>query len=345
MSQRNRSRSLAGWLLACAACGIGGGCKADAPAFAEIHSWKLPDGKAAVLGSGLGDAVLVRAPWQDITSLQPTAGGVLDVRFLEGDRVMLVSENGVIEIRRASDGTSISQDKPVLDGDARRALATRDGRYVAFDARVYDVQAKRWVVEQHLPAEQTGLDFAAGKYVLIAGYHDKSIDLKSLDGAEVHQWHTEGKTAAAAMSGEARYVAAATDDHVMIWSSATGAPPCEKSADEKTSFLRFGDGWLAAAETKLRVWNIPQCEEIASLSLAARATALDVDGDLIAVGDYDGEVYVWDVRAGRLIGQGRATARYVRALKVNAASRSVFVAGDAVAGYEVKLLRLTDKSR
>ena len=121
------------------------------------------------------------------------------------------------------------------------------------------------------------------------------------------------------------------------------APLCEKSADDKTTFLRFGEGWLAAAETKLRVWNIPRCEEIASLSLAARATALDVDGDPVAVGDYDGEVYVWDIRAARLVGRGRVTARYVRALKVHAASRSVFVAGDAATGYEAKLLRLSDK--
>jgi len=322
----------------------------QARAFELVRSWKRQErvdvidfsraGVAAVWGSPLGDATLLHAPWQELVTMKVQSGGVREARFTGADRLTLVSEDGAVEVRREQDGSLIGREALGLDRPCDRALVSPDGRLVALDARVYDLETKQWVLEGRLPAEQSGLAIAAGRYVLTSGYYDRRVELRDLSGGPAREWRSDEKVAAAAVSDDAKYVAAATEDGMELWSVDTGKSVCDRSTSDALEMLRFGPGWIAAAGRKLHVWKLPGCQELLSASMTERATALDANGDMIAVGDLAGEVYVWELQTKRLVARQRLFSRDARAVRIHAPSRLVFASGDAESGYAVKLMRV-----
>jgi hypothetical protein len=321
-----------------------------APAPSRVHVWKLPevvdaidvsgDGMRAVLVAGAGNTTLIRAPWTSAITIAPSSGGALDARLLEGDRVMLVNRDGVLEVRSAVDGSEVSRQAVALAQSSKRALVTGDGRYVAFDSRVYDLEAKRWVGAEPWPAAQSAQAFSTSRYFLVAGFHDRRIVLQPLPGGAAREWRSEEKVGAAAISADGTCVASAGGDEVTLW-SIEGRQQCQSDVGDHVEQVRVGESWLAAIGQKLTVLERPSCEKLASIRLRERASAVHIDADLIGVGDISGEVYVWDAKAGKLLARANAFRHPVRVVRVNASTRSVFAASEGeTGGSEVQLLQL-----
>jgi WD40 repeat protein len=323
--------------------------EAHPPPLAAVKRWQVadafaaidlaPDGQSALLGNATGEPSLWSAPWSLSVYFETADARLRAAGFGSEGQVLIVRALGMqaaIE-HRASSGALIDVQVPRLARDVSRALLSPSGRYVAFDRRVYDVQGQRIVAQDDTEGEVAALAFAEDRAALIAT--ERSVAVFAFDGSEPRRWNTGAQVTAAALTTDARSVAAATLDAIEIWHRGAPEPACVMPLSLTVGALQFSrsGGWLAAiGGSELRLIDVPSCRTRTVVPLGAEASALDVDDDLIAFGDARGRVWVWDAYNGKLLARSQELAGPVSLLRVHAGSRTILAAG----GGEAKLLRV-----
>lgn len=346
MSARNSTWLWVLWLLACERT-------PDAPAFEAGPSWQsrtgvvavdiAPNGQTLLLGEGLSESTLWYAPWKRSATLARVPGTLLIARFVADDRVLLASNQGGVGIYAADSGKELQHASLTLDQDSRRAQASDSGRYLAFDAWVYDLSKSSWAVRATRPAGQVAVGFSGERAAWTAGFHDASLTVLGLSGEPERSLRAPDNVSTAAGSRDGRYLAAGTTERVVIWRPDREAPSCEHGGRGRVTHVRFAASgeWLAfTAEDRLAIVRAADCSELGSLRLHRAATALDVDAELIAVGDADGYVYAWDEQRAALLAVSRSMPNAVIALRANAATRAVLAVSAQANGSTTKYLTL-----
>jgi WD40 repeat protein len=316
--------------------------RVEAPRFTEIASWNeraalggldlSADGQAVILGSAGGESSLWTAPWKLSVPFDRVEGTLLASSFTREGYVLLLRAPGLVELRSSS-GAAIQEIRLPLPSPAARAAASPNGAYVAFDGRLYALDGQKLLLEG-----ASGFAFAGDRFVASMRAAEPEVSVYELERAERREFRAPGSVTAVALSEDARHIAAGTSGAVVVWRNDDRAPVCERSSGEVAalSFSRSGR-WLAfVSGESLRVLDAQTCRERAVVQLDAAATALDLDGDLAAVGDARGNVYVWDLFNQRLVGRGGVVAGAVTQLRVHAGMRGV-LAGH---GGEARLVGL-----
>ncbi|HKP61945.1 MAG TPA: WD40 repeat domain-containing protein [Polyangiales bacterium] len=312
----------------------------EAPGFERVHVWKLPDalvaldlsrdGQAVLLGSERGESSLWNAPWNLSVPFERADQPLLAASFGSDGRVLLARAQGTVELR-ANSGALIMDPKIPLARTSSRALFSASGRFLALDDGIYDLENMRPVAATRASVAAFGAD----RFALVAG---ERLELIGLGGEAPRQLDSTESLQAAAVSRDGQWIAAAGESGLSIWQGERAEPSCRRDSDGPIQALRFSasGNWLAAISGKrLLIFQAAGCERSASLRLVDVASGLDVDEDLIAVGDRRGNVYIWDVANQRMLGRGQEFAGAVTLLRLHAGSRSLL----AGSGSEAKLLR------
>jgi hypothetical protein len=320
--------------------------------YAEVRAWKLPgaiaaldiasDGQSLLLGSATGESSLWTAPWNTSVPFDAAKQPLLAARFTADGHSVFLRAHGALEVR-ADNGAMILDPHVRLPRESRFAAASPNGRFVAFDTSVYDLDVLRKIAGAEPADDQRGLAFAGDRMLLITRAHDPQLTVLRLDGRDTLLRHAPGEVHAGAISRDGRRTAAGTAVDVLVWDAELSEPMCERRTKSPVEALQFSPSgrWLAALSgRRLLVLDATTCEPSASVLLLDSGAALDVDGDWIAVADASGNVYVWDVFNARLLGNAKPVGAKVSQLRLHAASRSLLVAANGGAGAEVKLLRV-----
>lgn len=323
--------------------------------YEAVKNWKLSaavaslditrDGQSVLLGTFTGESSLWNAPWNLSVPFDPVDEPLLSARFTDDGHSILLRARGATQVR-ADNGALLLDPHIRVKRPSQFAVSSPNGRYVAFDTTVYDLEAMRILVQTDPVEDQRGLAFAGNRMVLVTRAHDPQLIILRLDGRETTERHATEEVLAGAISSDGRYTAAGTQRGVLVWSGELGDPICERRTKAPVEALQFsGSGrWLAVLSGKrLLVLNTTSCQPLASIPLLDSAAALDVDADLIAVADTSANVYVWDVYNDRLVGRAKPCDARVSQLRLDAASRSLLVAANGERGALVKLLRITGR--
>jgi hypothetical protein len=327
----------------------------DAHPYELVHTWKLPgevasldisrDGQSVLLGSATGESSLWSSPWNLSVPFDRVDEPLLAARFTDDGHLIFLRARGAIEVR--SDNGALLLDPHIrLKRPSQFALPSPNGRYVAFDATVYDLEAMRVMVQAEPDEDQRGLAFAGDRMVLVTRAHHPQLTVLRLDGRESVLRHAPDEVMAGAISSDGRYTAAGTTREVLVWEADAAGPMCERQTKAPIEALHFSGSarWLAALSgRRLLVLNAASCEPFTSVPLLDAAAVLDVDADLIAVADASANIYVWDVYNDRMIGRARMFGSKVAQLRLHAQSRSLLVAANGAGRAEVKLLRITGR--
>jgi hypothetical protein len=327
----------------------------NAPPYDLLKAWKLPapiasidianDGQSVLLGAASGESSLWSAPWNLSVPFDPATEPLLAARFTEDGHSLLLRARGAVQVR-ADNGALLLEPHIRLKHPARFAVSSPNGRYVAYDTSVYDIEAMRIMVQTDPAEDQRGLAFAGNRMLLVTRAHDPQLTILRLDGRETRERHAPVEVRAGAISKDGRYVAAGTERDVMVWDAELSDPACQRRTNAPAEMLQFSGSarWLAVVSGKrLLVLNASSCEPLASVALLDSGAALDVDADLIAVADASANVYVYDVYNDRLVGRAQPFHHKLSQLRINAAARSLLVAANGEAGAEAKLLRISGR--
>jgi hypothetical protein len=343
--------------LVAALLGVSAACERtpDAPVYEVVHTWNLPaevasldiarDGQSVLIGSATGESSLWSSPWNLSVPFDPSEEPLLAARFTSDGHLIFLRAHGAIEVR-ADNGALLLDPHVRLKRPSQFALPSSNGRYVAFDTSVYDIEVMRMMVQAEPGEDQRGLAFAGDRMVLITRAHDPQLTVLPLDGREPLLRHAPDEVMAGAISSDGRYTAAGTTREVLVWEAEASVPACERQTKAPIEALHFSGSaqWLAALSgRRLLVLNAASCEPLTSVPLLDAAAVLDVDADLIAVADASANIYVWDVYNDRMIGRARVFGSKVAQLRLHAASRSLLVAANGEGRSEVKLLRITGR--
>lgn len=340
------TRALALLLVCLAACD-------RAPAtrpFGVVHVWNLPqaiaalalsrDGQSALLGSKDGESSLWTAPWQLSTPFDRGAEPLLAARFTTEDRLLFLRAHGAVEVR-ASSGAMIFDPHVRLHQPAKFAAASPSGRYIAYDANVYDLEVLRSMVKVEPNGDVRSVEFAGERMVLVTQASDPQLTVLRLDGRPTERHSLGAEALGGAISRDGMLRAAGGSERLTIWRSHAPQPSCTRAVNVKELRFSASGRWLAAASgERVLVLDASTCAVRASVVLGAPITALDVDEDLVAGGTSAGDVWVWDTFNAQLLANEKVFATSPARLIVHAATRSVLAAANGSSGATVKLLRV-----
>jgi hypothetical protein len=328
------------WLAVVASLAVG--CHTPALPLARVAPLELDDtavklsvsrdGNRFVLGGGVHGVYLWEAPWGRPASIQiaggQTAGGIVGAGFLDDGRVY-AADSEHVEIwgptlaRRESQVTFPSDSN--LSG--KRVVVSPGGRFIAIDEAVLDVVSGRLSVPKFRHGYITAVVFAGDTHLLTAGFHDHSVVVRVLPSGSESTWDSPGPVVAAALTRDGALALVATKGGAYLWPPGSNEPrghwgwSWEDIVD--VCFVDDGRSAVVLAGRKLHVVDVVTLKEAPTVKLEADGTALACDGDLSAIGDDEGRVYVYDASRRQLFGYAGDLRRGVRAIAVSARARRV----------------------
>lgn len=332
---------------------VSSGCEraAEAIPFTRAHDWKLQapiaaldiskDGQAVLLGVASGESSMWTSPWNLSVPFDKVDEPLLAARFSDDGRPIFVRARGAVEVR-ANNGALLLDPHIRVKRPSKLASSSPNGRYVAFDSSVYDIEAMRLMVQAEPSDDQLGLAFAGDRRVLVTRAHAPQLTILRLDGRDAIERTTPDDVTAGAISNDGRLVAAGTASKVVLWDDASSTSVCDHGVKGPVAALKFsGSGrWLAAVSGKrLVILTTSKCEELASFALLDAGRLLDVDGDWVALADASGNLYVWDIYNERAVGRAKPLDQPLSHLRLHAATHSLLVAANGGASAEVALLQ------
>ena len=290
------------------------------------------DGNRFVIGSGLYAIYLWTPPWGRPSSIQiaggQTAGGIVGAGILDDERVY-AADHEHVEIWEPTLARRESQVKfpsdPHLSG--KRVVVSPGGRFIAIDEAVLDVGSGLLSVPNFRHGYITAVVFAGDTHLLTAGFHDRSVVVKVLPSGPESTWHSPDPVVAAALTRDGALALVATKGGAYLWPTGSNEPrrrwgwSWEDIVD--VCFVSDGRSAVVLAGRKLHVIDVATLKEASTVRLEADGTALACDGDLSAVGDGEGRVYMYEVSRRQLFGHAGELRGGVRAIVVSARARRV----------------------
>lgn len=230
------------------------------------------------------------------TSSLSASGSLLDARFIH-DGVFFALEQGSVALWSWRENRSLfSHD---FGRRARQATVAPDGRFIAFGGLVVDVASGRELGQPNPLASQSALAFSTNaERVVSAGFQEPWIVVKDLPGGAARKWLAPGKVSHAVLSAMSDVVAASTDDgEIHFWRQPSGELISSWQGRKDVRALCFSPGdtsVFVADPDGFSVIDVARARETWRASMDGTLWVFSCDGGMVAAGNTDGQVWLWD---------------------------------------------------
>jgi WD40 repeat protein len=216
---------------------------------------------------------------------------------------------------------------------ARRAAVSGDGRFVAFGGRVLEVATDHELGDPKPLATQSALAFSAsGARVVSAGFQEHWLVVRDLPSGSVREWLAPDKVTSAALSSNGDIVAASTaSGRIYFWSLPSGEERGSWHAHADVRDLCFspsGDSVVVLDPEGLSVVNVARTEQTWRANLEGELWASACDGELVAAGTKQGELWLWDIARKVLRARLRLSSSVVAALDISSKRQRIAAADE-----------------
>ena len=337
-----------GWLIIASAVACRGGCSAplkpqgatpelirrvSSPADEGAVRVDIDDASPAFLVAGSSGPIRIwteTASGADRDTSLPDAGPVLEARFSAAG-VFVVPEQGPITLWNWHDKSAVHTYRFAHHG--RRAAVSADGRFVAVGGAVLEVATDRELGQAQQLVTQSSLAFSAnGKRVVSAGFHEPRIVVRDLPSGSVRQWLASDKISNAALSPSAEIVAASVKSgRIHFWRLPSGDElgSWQSHADVRgICFRPAGSAIIALDPEGFSVVDIASTQQTWRANLEGELWAFACDGELVAAGTTQGELWLWDVARQVLRARLRLSTSAVAALDISATRQRIAAADE-----------------
>jgi WD40 repeat protein len=253
---------------------------------------------------------------------------VLAARFSPAG-VFVVAEQGPITLWNWRESRALHTYRFAHHG--KRAVVSADGRYVAVGGAVLEVATDHELGEPKPLATESTLAFSAsGKRVVSAGFHEPWMIVRDLPSGAVRQWQAPDKVSNAALSPSAEIVAASVKgDRIHFWHLSSGEELGSWQAHAEVRSICFTptSGSLVVVDSQgLSLVDIARMQQTWRANLEGAPLVSACDGDLVAAGTSEGELWLWDVARQVLRARLRLSSSAVAALDISSMRRRIAAA-------------------
>jgi WD40 repeat protein len=272
-----------------------------------------PDGRR--LASAAGDGVVKVWDVPALAEARSTIAGRTSAEAVavspDGKVLAAATDDGRVRLWDAAPTSMHERYLVEPAGGPVRALAfSPDGRWLATSSQ--DARVRLWDVSGERPQRPArtfdhkmvarSLAFAPSGKLLVTGSDDGTARVwdTSSNGTEVRGLQMSGPVRDAAISGDGRYVAAASERTVTVWLLETGREVHTVEPGAGTHAVAFAPGGrllaLGGADRSIRLLETESGRELRRLTGhgdAVQALAFTPDGRLLLSGARDGAIGVW----------------------------------------------------
>jgi WD40 repeat protein len=204
------------------------------------------------------------------------------------------------------------------------AAITSDGCFVAADGWLYDRRKKKMVGRAVAHASQVAACFGGGSLLLTAGYHDHGVAVRNIHSGEFEYRRTPHPVRGAGISHNEKYVVAVTNKgRCYLWNWPEKEPLSLAIArDPRSYFVGFSPDskWFVVDGTEfMHIFQTNPPMLIARLKPDTPCTCVVIaSNNLIAMGDENGDVHIYDVAAGKVIAKRKVCEHSIDFLEFSA---------------------------
>jgi len=181
-----------------------------------------------------------------------------------------------------------------------------------------------------LATESTLAFSASGTRVVSAGFHEPWIIVRDLPSGLLREWQAPDKVSHAALSPSADIVAASTKGgRIHFWRQPSGEElgSWRAHADVRGICFRAAGGSVVVVDAEgLSLVDIARTEQTWRANLDGTLWTFACDGDLVAAGTQEGELWLWDVAGQVLRARLRLSSSVVAAVDVSAGRQRIAAA-------------------
>jgi WD40 repeat protein len=234
-----------------------------------------------------------------------TSGTLTTLFYMGGDQHLFLSIDEVVQIWDSNLKSKEFEFRfPEL---ARKVAISPDGRYIAADGDLYDRQKKALVGRSVAHGSYSDVCFGGGNLVITSGYHDHGVAIRNVhNGLFEYRRSPHPVTGAAISPDETHVVATGNKGRCYLWRLPEFEPTALVTRRDMHSakFSPDSKWFVVYGEESAHIFQTEPPLEIARLQIEPGLTALQVaSANLVAIGDKNGFVQIYDVSARRIIGR------------------------------------------
>jgi len=240
--------------------------------------------------------------------------GLASVEPLGADVVLVATTTGTVSMVNLATKASLFSRKLTPYGASNRAIASVDGRRLAYAGRVYDVPTGREMGNPSPVDRDSVLALSRdGKVLVNAGYRLPRIVLREVGTGEVREWTAPDSIVAGGLSPAGDLLATVLKSgRVVLWRLANGKPIADWSGASGGRWLRFsGDGGRVTVgdDEGISCYDVRTTERLFRGKVEGGAVyVFGGEADIVTAGSWDGVIYLWDVRRRALIAHKKVSA-------------------------------------
>jgi WD40 repeat protein len=260
----------------------------------------------------------------------PSSAAVIAARFATGG-VFFALEQGTVTLWSEQAQRALFTHE--FSTSNRQAALSGNGRYVAFGGSVLELASQRMIGKAKPLATQSALAFSAnGERVVSAGFQEPWIVVRDLLSGAVREWIAPGKVSQAVLSPSGDLVAAAMrNGEIHFWRQPGGeAVGSWQGPDEVRAlcFLPPGAFLVDADPGGFSVVDVTHLRRTWRANVEGTLWSFACDGDLVAAGNTEGQLWLWDVARQVLRARLRLSSSAVTALDISAARQRLAAADE-----------------
>lgn len=296
--------------------------KNDLPEFSDIAF--SSDGERFLITDGYRFFELWAKPFKKPTRRVPTTldNYVESLKFF-GDQNDIFTYNG--------HGLAQVWDKSLQDkkfvyqypDNIHIAAITPDGRFMAADGWLYDRQTKKMVGRTVAHATNVATCFGGSSLLLTAGYHDHGVAVRNIHNGEFEYRRTPYPITGAGISLNEKSVVAVTNKgRCCLWNWPQQDPQTLAITSDGSYFVGFSPDskWFVIDGSEfMHIFRTHPPARIARLRPDPPCTSVVIaSNNLIAMGDQNGVVHIYDVAAGKVIAERKVCEHSIDFLEFSA---------------------------
>jgi WD40 repeat protein len=293
------------------------------------------DGSSILAASSYHTVYLIDRASFSMTTLE-FDGALVGAGFIpNSNEVFVANDDGLVQIW---DSGSKKRFSYRFQNTGHQAVISEDSKYIAYGGEVYDISANKLLAEPLYHAVQSALQFIGNDHVLSAGYWDRSVVIRNLPKNTRVEWRTKGRINTAASIDDVILIGT-VDGDCYVWPIAEDKPRHTITGWGSIDLLATHPRepiFAVGREKAASVYSLRPFKKLFDIKSSDLISAMTIsDNGLIAIGEYNGTIQIWDIHKKELIGTHSVENDPIKTLAIDPGTSNV-VAGT----YNGKLLLL-----